>query len=80
MCLREQGVLEKYERLVKDAYEDARTQVNTSIGVSVTSKIAVRVGLYQGSSLFDIILDMIGRCINGHPSLVAAVCIRYSDV
>ena len=30
-CLREQGVPEKYVRLVKDAYEDARTQVKTSI-------------------------------------------------
>ena len=47
-CLREQGVLEKYVRLVKDTYEDARTHVKTGIGV--TGKITVRVGLHQGSS------------------------------
>ena len=28
-CLREQGVPEKYVRLMKDTYEDARTQVKT---------------------------------------------------
>ena len=35
-CLREQGegVPEKDMRLVKDTYEDARTQVKTSIGVT----------------------------------------------
>ena len=33
-CLREQGVPEKYVRLMKDTYEDARTQVKTSIGVT----------------------------------------------
>ena len=43
-CLREQGVPEKYVRLAKDTYEDARTQVNTSIGL--TGKITVRVGLH----------------------------------
>ena len=43
-CLREQGVPEKYVRLVKDVYDDARTQVKTRIGV--TCKITVRVGLY----------------------------------
>ena len=48
-CLREQGVPEKYVRLVKDTYEDARTQVKTSIGL--TGKITVRVGLHQGSPL-----------------------------
>ena len=46
-CLREQGVPEKYVCLVKDTYEDARTQVKTSIGL--TGKITVRVGLHQGS-------------------------------
>ena len=48
-CLREQGVPEKYVRLVKGIYEDTRTQVNTSI--EVTGNITVRVGLHQGSSL-----------------------------
>ena len=64
-CLREQGVPEKYVRLVKDTYEDARTQVKTSIGL--TGKITVRVGLHQGSSLspylFDMVLDVMGRGI-----------------
>ena len=68
-CLREQGVPEKYVRLVKDNYEDARTQVKTSIGL--TGKITVRVGLHQGSSLspylFDMILDVMGRGIKEQP-------------
>ena len=55
--------------LVNDTYEDARTQVKTSIGV--TDKITVRVGLHQGSSLspylFDMILDVIGRGIKEQP-------------
>ena len=45
MCLKEQGVPDKYVRLVKDTYEDARTQVMTSIGV--TGKITIRVGRHQ---------------------------------
>ena len=40
-CLREQGVPEKYVRLVKDTYEVARTHVKTSIGL--TGNIPVRV-------------------------------------
>ena len=67
--MREQGVLEKYVHLVKDRYEDARTQVKTSIGL--TGKITVRVGLLQGSSLspylFDMILDVMGRGIKEQP-------------
>ena len=69
MCLREQGVPEKYVRLVKYTYEDARTQVMTSIGVA--GKITVRVGLHQGSSLspylFDMLLDVMGRGIKEQP-------------
>ena len=68
-CLREQGVPEKYVRLVKDTYEDARTQVKPSIGL--TGHITVRVGLHQGSSLspylFDMILDVMGRGIKEQP-------------
>ena len=45
-CLREQGVPEKYVRLVKCTYENTRTQVKISIG-----KSTVRVELHQGSSL-----------------------------
>ena len=73
-CLREQGVPEKYVRLVKDPHEDARTQVKTSIGL--TGKITVRVGLHQGSSLspylFDIILDVMGRGIKEPWSMLFA--------
>ena len=68
-CLREQGVTEKYVRLVKDTYEDARTHVKTSIGL--TGKIPVRVLLDLGSSmgpyLFDMILDVMGRDIKEQP-------------
>ena len=76
-CLREQGVPEKYVRLVKDTYEDARTQVKTSIGL--TGKITVRVGLHQGSSLspylFDMILDVMGRGIKEQPPW----CMLFAD-
>ena len=61
-CLREQGVPEKYVRLVLDTYEDAQSHVKTSIGL--TCKITFRVGLPQGSLLspylFDMILDVMG--------------------
>ena len=60
---------EKYVRLVKDTYEDARTQVMTIIGVK--GKITVRVSLHQGSSrsayLFDMTLDVMGRGIKDQP-------------
>ena len=56
-------------RLVKDTYEDARTQVKTRVGV--TGKITVRVGLHQGSSpsryLFDLMLDVMWRGIKEQP-------------
>ena len=77
MCLREQGVPEKYVRLVKYTYEDARTQIMTSIGVA--GKITVRVGLHQGSSLspylFDMILDVIRRGIKEQPPW----CMLFAD-
>ena len=75
--MREQGVPEKYVRLVKDTYDDARTQGKTSI--AMTGKITVRVGLHQGSSLspylFDIILDVMGRCIKEQ----APWCMLFAD-
>ena len=71
---------EKYVCLVRDTYEDARTQVKTSIGV--TGNIPVRVGLHQGSSLspclFDMILmilDVMGRGIKEQPPW----CMLFSD-
>ena len=33
-CLRENGVPEKYVRLVRDTFEDGRIQVNTSLGMT----------------------------------------------
>ena len=76
-CLREQGVPEKYVRLVKDPHEDARTQVKTSIGL--TGKITVRVGLHQGSSLspylVDMILDVMGPGIKEQPPW----CMLFAD-
>ena len=36
-CLREQGVPENYERLVRDTYEDAGTQVRTRILITLIS-------------------------------------------
>ena len=76
MCLREQAVPEKNVRLVKDTYEDARTQVKTRIGL--TGKITVRVGLHQGSLssyLFDMILDVMGRGIKEQPPW----CMLFAD-
>ena len=62
-------------RLVKDTYEDARTQVKTSVGL--TGKITVRVGLHQGSSLspypFDMILDVMDGASKSSPPLMYAV-------
>ena len=61
---------------MKDTYDDARTQVKTSIGVM--DKITGRVGLHQGSSprpyLFDMILDVMGRSIKEQPP-----CVCYSQ-
>ena len=73
-CLREQGVPEKYVRLVKDTYEDARTQVMTSIGV--TGKITVRVDPQSLSPcLFDMIRDVLGRGIKEQPLR----CMLFAD-
>ena len=59
------------------SYEDARTHVKTSIGL--TGKITVRVGLHQGSSLipylFDMILDVEGRGIKEQPPW----CMLFAD-
>ena len=76
-CLKEQGDPEKYAPRERHIYEDARTQVKTSIGV--TGKITVRVGLHQGSSLspylFDMILDVMGQGIKEQPPW----CMLFAD-
>ena len=68
---------EKYVHLVKDTYEDTRTQVNTSVGI--TGKISYSGAIHQGSSLspylFDMILDVMGRGINEQPPL----CMLFVD-
>ena len=51
-CLREQGVPEKYVRLVKDTYEDARTQVKTSIGFVMFRLMIVRMRPESGNSTY----------------------------
>ena len=45
---REKGVPEKYVKIVRDMYEDARTRVKSSVGL--TDKIPVSTGPHQGSS------------------------------
>ena len=60
---------ENYVRLVKDTYENARTQVNTR--VCVKGMITIRLGLDQGSSLspylFDMIMNVMGRGTKEQP-------------
>ena len=77
MCLREQGVPEKYVRLLKDTYEDARTQVKTSIGL--TGKITVRVRLHQGSSLSPYLFDMILDVMSGASKSSPPWCMLFAD-
>ncbi|XP_023232859.1 uncharacterized protein LOC111632606 [Centruroides sculpturatus] len=49
-CLREKkNVPEKYVRFVKEMYEEAETQVNSSVGT--TEGFFVNVGLHQESAL-----------------------------
>ena len=50
--------------LVKDTYEDARTQVKTRVGV--TGKITVQISSLN-PYLFDMILDVMGRGIKEQP-------------
>ena len=59
--IREKGVPEKYVSIVPDMYEEARTRVKSSVGL--TDKIPVSAGLHQGSSqrhyLFARIMDVL---------------------
>ena len=47
--MRLKGVTEKYVRIVKDMYRDAKTRVRSAVGT--TEPFTVKVGLHQGSSL-----------------------------
>ena len=76
-CLREQDVPEKYVRLVKDTYEDARTQVKTSVGL--TGKITVRVGLHQGSSLSPLTVLHDPGCDGTGHQRAAPWCMLFAD-
>ena len=62
-CLREKMVLEKYVRLIKEMYRDAKTKVRS--GVGTTEGFEVKVGLHQGSALrhflFNIVFDVLTR-------------------
>ncbi|KAI5735287.1 hypothetical protein M8J77_016627 [Diaphorina citri] len=59
--MREKGVPEKYIRVIKGMYSEARTQVRSSVGM--TKGFTVEVGLHQGSVLspylFDLIMDVL---------------------
>ena len=55
----------KYVRLMKDTYEDARTQVKTNVGV--TGKITVRVRLRHVSSLSLYLFGMTLGVSNNSP-------------
>ncbi len=76
-CMREKEVAEKYVRMVQDMYGGARTQVQTSVGL--TEKIEVKVGLHQGSSLspylFDLTIDVMARLIVDS----SAWCMLFAD-
>ena len=67
----------EYVRIVKVIYVEARTKVKSSVGL--TSTITVRVRLHQGSSLcpclFDLVMDVLGRGINEQPPW----CMLFAD-
>ena len=62
-CLREKMVPEKYVRLIKEMYRDAKTRVRS--GVGTTEGFEVKVGLHQGSVLspflFNNVFDVLSR-------------------
>ena len=59
--MRLKGVTEKYVRIVKDMYRDAKTRVRSAVGT--TDPFTVKVGLHQGSSLspylFNLLMDVL---------------------
>ena len=59
--MRLKGIKEKYVRIVKDMYRDAKTRVRNAVGT--TDPFAVKVGLHQGSSLspylFNLLMDVL---------------------
>ena len=59
--MRLKGIKEKYVRIVKDMYRNAKTRVRSAVGT--TDPFAVKVGLHQGSSLspylFILLMDVL---------------------
>ena len=59
--MRLKGIKEKYVRIVKDMYRNAKTRVRSAVGT--TDPFAVKVGLHQGSSLspylFNLLMDVL---------------------
>ncbi|XP_063865378.1 uncharacterized protein LOC135103263 [Scylla paramamosain] len=53
--MRRKGASEKYVRVIQDMYAGSRTRVRSSVGT--TEEFRVRVGLHQGSSLFNLLMD-----------------------
>ena len=76
-CMRKKGVPEKYVMIVQNMYEGARTQVNSSVGL--TDMIPVGVGLHQESSpipyFFAMIIDVLARGIKD----LSPWCMLYAD-
>ena len=76
-CMRDKGVPEKYVMVVQDTYEGARTRVKSS--VVLTDTIPVGVRLHQRSSqsqyLFAMIMDALARGIKD----LSPWCILYAD-
>ena len=59
--MRLKGIKEKYVRIVKDMYKNAKTRVRSAVGT--TEPFSVKVGLHQGSSLspylFNLLMDVL---------------------
>ena len=68
---------ERCVRIVQDMYEEVRTQVKSSVGL--TDKIPVSVGLHQGSSmikyLFALTMDVTAYRIKD----LSPWCMLYAD-
>ena len=56
-CMRKSGIVEKYEKLVQDKYEESETVVRCAVGT--TESFKVKVGLHQGSALSPFLFAVI---------------------
>ena len=68
-CMRKSGIVEKYEQLVQDMYEESETVVRCAGGT--TESFKVKVGLHQGSALspflFAVIMDRLTDKVRREP-------------